>query len=73
VLIVTHGSSLANTAFLEGLAEAGLKVKAVEAGTGDEEVVASPEDSVIATDISLASGLERMVVVFLPESLKFGW
>ena len=69
---MTRATSLKKTRFLKGLNEEGLKARAVESGSGKEEYVAFPIKFAIATDISLVLGLERMVVVFVPESLTFG-
>ena len=53
--------------FTKGLKEKGVTVKTVENGSGNQKRVAFPSKFVVATDISLALGLERMVVVFVPE------
>ena len=53
--------------FTKGLKEKGVTVKTVESGSGNQKRVAFPSKFVVATDISLALGLERMVVVFVPE------
>ena len=48
-----------------------MSVETFESGSGNQEQVAFPSNFVVATDVSLALGLERMVVVFVPEgSLK---
>ncbi|KAK7504476.1 hypothetical protein BaRGS_00004342, partial [Batillaria attramentaria] len=69
VLIVTAQISLDKTKFLKALRREGVSVRAVEAGSGKEELVAFPKDHAVATDISLVAGLERMVVVYVPEDL----
>ena len=53
--------------FTKGLKQKGVTVKTVESGSGNQKRVAFPSKFVVATDISLALGLERMVVVFVPE------
>ena len=53
--------------FTKGLKEKGVRVQTVESASGNEERVAFPSNFVVATDVSLALGLERMVVVFVPE------
>ena len=72
VLIVTQGTSLKETKFLKGLENAGMEILAVESGHGEELLMPFCSDVSIAADISLVAGLERMVVVFVPETLILG-
>ena len=46
-----------------------MRIRAVESGSGKENDVAFPGDMAIAADISLVAGLERMVLVHVPETL----
>ncbi|KAK7483969.1 hypothetical protein BaRGS_00024853 [Batillaria attramentaria] len=75
ILITTCGASLKKTAFVEGFRDEGINVCVIDKDTetGDQfpaQKVANPKEQAIATDVSMVSGLERMVVVFIPDDPK---